>query len=323
MNNKYIGNRMQLFDVREYKFTGGKAEGTRAIDIWNGANLHFTVLPDRCLDLFTVRYKNKNMAFHTPNGVVNPAYYNELGNVWLRSFGAGFMTTCGLKNYGGADGSNPELTFHGRMSNTPCEMLSIQIPEDGDTVTISGVMKEAILFGSNMSLTRTITCKYGEDKIYVKDVIKNEGFSETHLSLLYHFNMGYPLMSENSKIIIPSVKCHPFSAHAKERPDAWNYFEAPTDNFEEMLFEHELSEKYFGIDNPDINTSMRVNYLSPALTNFLEWKACQSGNYVCGLEPMTATNSGFKANVENGTQKYLKPQEKVVNTFEISFSDLA
>jgi len=90
-----------------------------------------------------------------------------------------------------------------------------------------------------------------------------------------------------------------------------------------MLFEHELSEKYFGIDNPDINTSMRVNYLSPALTNFLEWKACQSGTYVCGLEPMTATNSGFKANVENGTQKYLKPQEKVVNTFEISFSDLA
>ena len=37
---------------------------------------------------------------------------------------------------------------------------------------------------------------------------------------------------------------------------------------------------------------------------------------------MTATNSGFKANVENGTQKYLKAQEKVVNTFEISFSDL-
>ncbi|MBE6670766.1 MAG: DUF4432 family protein, partial [Ruminococcaceae bacterium] len=77
MNNKYIGNRMQLFDVREYKFSGGKAEGTRAIDIWNGANLHFTILPDRCLDLFTVRYKNKNMAFHTPNGVVNPSYYNE------------------------------------------------------------------------------------------------------------------------------------------------------------------------------------------------------------------------------------------------------
>jgi len=322
MNNKYIGNRMQLFDVREYKFSNGKAEGTRAIDIWNGGNLHFTVLPDRCLDLFTVRYKNNNMAFHTPNGVVNPAYYNELGNVWLRSFGAGFMTTCGLKNYGAADGTNPELTFHGRMSNTPCERLSIDIPEDGGSVTVSGVMKEAILFGSNMTLTRSITCKYGEDKIFVKDVIKNEGFKDTHLSLLYHFNLGYPLVSENSKIVLPSAKCHPFSASAKADPDSWTHFDAPSDDAEEMLFEHELSDKYFGIDNADINTSLRINYLSPILTNFLEWKACQSGTYVCGLEPMTATNSGFKANVENGTQKYLAPQEKVVNTFEINFSDL-
>ena len=323
MEKKYIGNRMQLFDVREYKFTGGKAEGTRAIDVWNGANLHFTVLPDRCLDIFTVRYKNKNMAYHTPNGVVNPSYYNEHGITWLRSFGGGFMATCGLKNYGPADVSNPELTFHGRIGNTPCERLCVNISEEGDTVTISGIMKEAIIFGSNMSLTRSISCKYGEDKIHVKDVIKNEGFNETHLSLLYHFNMGYPLMSENSKIVIPSVKCSPFSLHAKECPDSWNYFEKPADIFEEMLFEHELSDKYFGIDNPDINVKMRVNYLSPVLTNFLEWKACQSGTYVCGLEPMTATNSGYKTNVENDTQKYLKAQEKVVNTFDISFSDLA
>ena len=320
--NKYIGNRMQLFDVREYKFSNGKAEGTRAIDIWNGANLHFTILPDRCLDLFSVRYKNNNMAFHTPNGVVNPSYYNELGNVWLRSFAAGFLTTCGLKNYGGADGTNPDLTFHGRIANTPCEQLSIDIPEDGSSVTISGVMREAILFGSNMTLTRSITVKKGEDKIFVKDVIKNEGFKDTHLSMLYHFNLGYPLVSEKANIYLPSTKCHPFSASAKANPDAWNYFEEPSDDAEEMLFEHELSEKCFGIDNPELNTKLRINYLSPALTNFLEWRSCQSGNYVCGLEPMTATNSGFKANVENGTQKYLKAQEKVVNTFEISFSDL-
>ena len=320
--NKYIGNRMQLFDVREYKFSNGKAEGTRAIDIWNGANLHFTILPDRCLDLFSVRYKNNNMAFHTPNGVVNPSYYNELGNVWLRSFAAGFLTTCGLKNYGGADGTNPDLTFHGRIANTPCEQLSIDIPEDGSSVTISGVMREAILFGSNMTLTRSITVKKGEDKIFVKDIIKNEGFKDTHLSMLYHFNLGYPLVSEKANIYLPSTKCHPFSASAKANPDAWNYFEEPSDDAEEMLFEHELSEKCFGIDNPELNTKLRINYLSPALTNFLEWRSCQSGNYVCGLEPMTATNSGFKANVENGTQKYLKAQEKVVNTFEISFSDL-
>jgi len=323
MNNKYIGNRLQLFDVREYKFSGGKSEGTRAIDIWNGGNLHFTVLPDRCLDIFTVRYKNKNMAFHTPNGVVNPSYYNEHGITWLRSFCGGFLVTCGLKNYGGTDGSDPELTFHGRLSNTPCEQLCVDIAEDGKSVKISGVMREAVLFGSNLTLKRTIECKYGEDKIYIKDEIKNEGYTRSHVSQLYHFNMGYPLMNENSRIVIPSVSSTPRTPHAEQFPDSWEKFDAPDDTFDEMLFEHILSEKCYGIDSPDINTKLRISYSSDILTHFLEWKACRSGTYVCGIEPMTATNLGYLANVENGTQKYLEAQEKTVNSFEISFSDLS
>ena len=32
---EYIGNNSQLFDVRQYTLTDGKANGTRAISVWN------------------------------------------------------------------------------------------------------------------------------------------------------------------------------------------------------------------------------------------------------------------------------------------------
>ena len=84
--NRYIGHPRQLFEAREYIMAGGKAAGVRAVDVWNGAGLHFTVLADRCLDLYTVRYKNRNMSFLTPTGVVAPEYYDDRGAGWLRSF---------------------------------------------------------------------------------------------------------------------------------------------------------------------------------------------------------------------------------------------
>lgn len=323
MHNKYIGNDVQLFDVRQYRFSDGKSQGTRAVDVWNGADLHLTILPDRCLDLFTVRYKNRNMAYHTPNGVVNPAYYNEHGIAFLRSFEAGFLKTCGLKNYGTTDGSDPDMTFHGRIGNTPCEDLCVVRSDDGEEVTVSGVMRECIIFGTNYTLKRTINVRHGVNKISIKDEITNHGYTKGHLSMLYHFNMGYPLLSENSKIVIPSLEAKPGTDHAKQYPDSWNKFTPPVEDFPEMLFEHKLSEKKVGIDSPDINTSMRIEFDSPVLDHFLQWKVCQSGIYVCGLEPMTGTNSGYKANVENGTQKYIEPGQTITNKFEISFCDLA
>lgn len=319
MRNEYIGNDVQLFDVREYTFASGKSKGTRAVDIWNGKGLSVTLLPDRCLDVYTVRFNNHNMAYHTANGVVAPAYYNEQGIAFLRSFAAGFLTTCGLKNYGVGDPDDQTYTFHGRIGHTPAENYGIDFSEDGKKVRIHALMRESMIFGYNFTLKRTFEMEYGKDEIRFTDEVKNEGYTESHLSMLYHFNMGYPLLSENAKIVIPTKKTVPGTDHAKQYPDSWDTFTKPEPVFEEMLFEHELEKKEVGIDNRDINTSLRIKFDSPVLDHFLEWKACQAGTYVCGLEPMTATNSGHKANEANGTQKRLAPGESVTNTFVITF----
>lgn len=150
---EYIGNNSQLFDVRQYTLTDGKANGTRAISVWNGGGLSFTVLPDRCLDIAEVRYCGNNMSYITPSGIVAPQFFDPDGISWLRSFGGGFLTTCGLENIGVADGT-PDLTMHGRIGNTPCENLCVDPDDDGLGVTIKGTAREAVLFGCKLTLRR-------------------------------------------------------------------------------------------------------------------------------------------------------------------------
>ena len=62
----YVGNLSQLFQVKEYRLSGGRQEGVRAVDISTGSGLELTVLPDRCMDLYQVKFAGKNLCFHTP-----------------------------------------------------------------------------------------------------------------------------------------------------------------------------------------------------------------------------------------------------------------
>ena len=57
---RYIGDYSQIFGIKEYVFSGGKAKGVKAFDINNGAGLELTVLADRCLDIAKVAFKGVN-----------------------------------------------------------------------------------------------------------------------------------------------------------------------------------------------------------------------------------------------------------------------
>ncbi len=321
--NKYIGNPRQLFEARQYTFCDGRAAGVRAIDVWNGAGLHFTVLADRCLDLYTVRYKNRNMSFLTPTGVVAPEYYDDRGIGWLRSFAGGFLTTCGLQNIGVADDFDPTLSMHGRIANTPAENLCVRLSPDEDAVEISGVMREAILFGVKLKLERIITCRAGADEIEFTDLITNTGYERVPISMLYHFNLGYPLLSESAKIVIPAVATIPRDEHAKEGLSEWDKVLPPQPGWVEMCYYHTLSENTFGIDNPAIGTRMRISFESDGiLDRVIQWRQLGEGDYVTGLEPASCTLDGRADSLANGSQKYINAQTTLRNSFKITFSEL-
>lgn len=59
---KQVGNIEQIAFIRELEMKSGKASGTKLFEVVNGGGLEFTVLGDKCLDIFELRYRG--VPFH-------------------------------------------------------------------------------------------------------------------------------------------------------------------------------------------------------------------------------------------------------------------
>ena len=72
---KHLGNIDQIAGVRESQLLRGRGEQIQIAEFYNAAGLRFTVVPDRCMDLFDFSYKGVNLAFQTKNGLTSPQAY--------------------------------------------------------------------------------------------------------------------------------------------------------------------------------------------------------------------------------------------------------
>ena len=92
---KYIGHKDQLMKVKKIRMEDGKASGVEMVDVQNRSGMHFDVNISRGMDIPYLDFCGENIGFISPCGVVAPAYFDDKGLGFLKSFTAGFMTTCG------------------------------------------------------------------------------------------------------------------------------------------------------------------------------------------------------------------------------------
>lgn len=314
---KYVGNFSQVFGIKEYTLSGGKSKGVKAFDVRNGSGLEFTVLADRCLDISGLSFKGMNCSYMNKTGIVAPEYYNDNGIGFLRSFYAGFLTTCGLRNVGNpCDDEGESFGLHGRISNTPSEEVCANIDwvDNVPVLTINGKMREARLFGENLMLQRKITCRYGENKIFIQNTIENYGFRKEPLMLLFHFNMGYPLLDENALLITPTEELIPRDEEARKGVETFNQFQPPTPEYAEQVFYHNLRTDSEGntsvaLVNKKLELALSISFNKKQLFNFTQWKQMGEGEYVLGMEPGNCLVGGRADVRKNGSLEYLEPGE--------------
>ena len=326
---KYIGNRNQLFTVKNYIMTDGKANGVRAIDIDNGKGLFLTLLPDRCMDIYQLKYKGINYSYISPTGVVHPSYYDNRGIEFLRNFFAGFLTTCGLaticagsEDVVGVSKELESLGLHGRISNTPADNFNVTVDyKDEKTggepeILVTAVMTEARLFGDKYTLTREIKIFTDKNAFEINDTVKNIGFGKSPHMILYHLNYGYPFLTENIEIDLPSTEVTPVTEYAAKDLAVWNKFPKPQHGIEEQCYYHKLKKdnrgySYYSLFNPELKTGIKVEYDAAPLNYFIQWKMPGECDYVLGLEPGNCLGVGRKKAREAGILKFLEPQEEV------------
>ncbi len=317
--NAYIGHESQLCGVEEMRLCGGKGDGMRLMQLRNGKGLELTVSADRCADIARLRYRGENLSFFSANGYVAPTYYDDKDAGWLKNFTAGFLTTCGLTAVGSpCVDEGQALGLHGSVGNTPAERIGWDM--DDDAITVKAVVRHAQIFSDKLLLTRTITCSKQVNAFTIIDRIENVGGETSPLMVLYHMNMGYPLLSETSEVYVPAKTVVPRNAHAAEDLDTWNKILSPTPGFEEQCYYHEFGSRpgLAAIFNPALGFGLRISFDTASLDCFTEWKMMGYKDYVLGLEPGNCTPDGRDVMRQTGKLKFIAPGE--VKTYSVTVS---
>ncbi len=322
--NNYIGHTHQISGVEELILAKGKGKGMTLLEIRNGLGLCVTLSPDRCMDIARVTFKGDNMGYFAPCGYVSPQYYDKDGSGFLKSFTAGFMTTCGISAVGSPCVDNGEtLPLHGNIANTPCEHYFYN--ESETEITVTGIIRDAYIFGTSYLMTRVYSFSKTENVFTVSDKVENIGNTVAPCMLLYHINMGYPLLSENSKVFIPANSVKARNAHAEEFIDSRLQMEAPQAGYEECCYYYDVKENNgtasVGIYNEDIKKGVKLSYGKDTLDYFTQWKMMGEKEYVLGLEPGNCTPDGRDVLRQKGVLKELKTGEEYKTEIKFGFSE--
>ena len=325
-----IGRLDQVAGVEPLVLDDGPARGVHALRVRTGSGLSFTILPDRGMDIGAAEYGGMPLSWLSSAGVVSPSLREPEGEGWLRTFHGGLLVTCGLQNVGPPgerDGEN--LGLHGRISNTPASNVSRSVRWDAEGCVLEarGEVRESRTFGPNLVLRRTVSARVGESAVRIEDAVENEGFRTEPLMLLYHVNLGWPVLDETTRLFGPGASPEPRDEEARAGLASWDRFAPPTPDFRERVFYHRPAAGAGGwaearLENPALNggLALSVRFRPDELPEFVQWTMTGEGTYVVGLEPATCRVGGYEAEERAGRVIRLVPGEERRYRIEIRVS---
>jgi hypothetical protein len=322
----------QFAGVRLMTLGDGVERGVRVLEFRTGGGLRFTVLVDRAMDIGDCEYKGQAIGWHSPAGFRHPGlheYEGEDGLAWTRSF-SGLLVTCGLDhtlspcevpadNYNYPGRKSVRHSLHGRVSTIPARLSGYGETWSSDrcVLWVEGVVQQSAVFGEDLHLIRRIEADVGENSIRISDRIVNHGFYRTPHMYFYHFNVGYPLLDEGSRLIAP-IKNVVWAAHDgagyESQQVGYRTFPAPRLDFREQVWQHELMPDPMGkasvaVVNERLALGLEIVTVTQQLPCLYEWQHFQAGQYALGVEPSTHHALGDLAARERGEMIWLEHSE--------------
>lgn len=328
---RFAGDISQFAGMKRYEFTEGKEKGVEAVDVRTGTGFEYTVLPGRGMDIAHCSYQGVPVSYISKTGIVSPAYYDNTGLEWVRSFFGGLLTTCGLSNVGGPCSDAHDTLgeqhygLHGRITNTGAYHVCVQedwTESERYEMRVSGKVKEAQLHGECFVLSREIKSVMGESRLFITDRIENQSCRELPLMLLYHINIGYPMVSEGSRFIAAQKRVEPNDEYSRKKLNEHPLFGAPVPLEKENLYFHDMCTDKEGyataaVINDAIEAGVYIRYKKAELPEFSQWKMCGVSEYVMGLEPGNCRPVGRTAWRESGKLRTLAPYSSAAVHLEI------
>lgn len=298
-----ISNFWQIASVRRYTLTEGREKGLDVLDCDNG-KMRFLLNVSKACDIIQLYHEGRNMSFVSKNG------FTKREIPFLNRFEGGMVYTCGLDSLGGRDG----FELHGTFHNIPAEIIRAECNENG--ILVEAIIRDTTLFGKNLILRRKISTGIGADSVIIQDMLINEGYKAEEYCLLYHINVGYPMLDESAKIIADVENYTPRTDWAKQNETTMYEMSAPIPNQEETCYFLKMRKSEISLVNEKIGKQFTLSYSGKTLPHFVEWKSMASGDYALGLEPCTTELD------DKFTYKVLKLKETVKFEVKIKINNI-
>lgn len=305
----FEANNTDKWSITKRVLRGGLCDGVDIIEVING-DLSFSVLPTRGMGIWRAKHKETFLGWKAPvSGPVHSKFVNALdrgGTGWIQGFDE-LLVRCGLESFGppsqdivrDALGNEMKinLTLHGRIANLPANCVDISLKENeqhNEVLVIHGVVDEARLFGPVLRLVSNTSTIVGSNSIHIEDTIINMADTEQEFELLYHWNLGSPLLEEGSTLIVPALEVAPRDSKAAEGIKSYNEHSGPIPGFAEHVYFYKLASDEKGntlamLKNKNANKGFVCSFNVDELPCFTQWKytSAMSEGYVTGIEPGT------------------------------------
>ena len=279
-----VGSLDQFARVDRFVEDDGPARGARRFRLVNGGGLEFDVHPDRALDIGAATINGIPLAWLSSTGITRPDAYEPAGRGWLRTFGGGLVTTCGLDSFGPpADDDDGVSGMHGRIGAVSARVTEVIVTPE--LITIAGEVRQSGVFQENLVLRRRITSRVGSTSFTIEDTVTNEGERSSPHMVLYHVNLGWPLLDAGTVVDIPAVSVSPRDPDSVEGFGERGVIGEPVVGTREQVYIYIAGpERIARVTNAARGLTFTLRY-SETLPAIFQWKMTATKHYVLGLEP--------------------------------------
>lgn len=317
-----LSNPQQIGGIETSILDNGPGRGVRIAWVNTGTGLRYKLVMDRGMDILDAFFNENSLAWISHAGLTAPQPFSNQGIDWLRTFGGGLLTTCGLSNAGPPNtDEGGSRGLHGNYSNTPAELVSIKQPDifSGDlSFEIVAKVRETTTFGPSLEMLRKVSGVLGFPEIRIQDKVTNLGNSPAPHMLLYHINCGWPLVDEGTRIVWQGEKKpKPTDANNTEFNRKYEFTQCAAPMEEHAGFGEDVAFIDPKADSPDqvacgymndiLGIGLKISFSKIQLPWLINWQHWGKNEYVTALEPATHPPIGQANARENGTLIFLEP----------------
>jgi Domain of unknown function (DUF4432) len=287
------------FHVAFSRLVGGLGDGVDVVEIDTGC-MRTVILPTRGMSLWKAWSQQTEIGWQSPvHGPVHPnlvPIFDPNGIGWLEGFDE-LVVRCGLQSNGAPDfDSRGTLRYplHGRIGNLPADWLAIEIDREAGTLDVIGSVREARFHIQALKMEVRYRFRVKRSTIDCTDVVTNERSQPASMQMLYHINVGRPLLEKNAKIVAALAALAPRNPGAAKDIDRWDTYEGPTPGYSEQVYFAKPCADHRGwtttvLHNANRSQGIALRFDTRTLPYLNLWKntvAVEDG-YVTGLEPAT------------------------------------